>query len=406
MAVGLIANAVFVWITDTRLERQLTAIRTAGDPVTLADLARPPIAPETNAATYLRRAQADMAAIEKETMNVHPVSDCPGFRLPPADEKTVKAALTAYPNVIPLLERAAACSDYDAELDYTLSANDFLAKYLDIASQPRSAARVLHHRADLLVAEGNRDEAVRTALLIFKLARLVDRNPMIVAYLVALAIRGHAIESANTALQTGPVSKEVCDALDAELAIQDRMEGFVWAIKSERAYNVESFRKFPGRNFWLVGRGFWNTQESACLDIYTTLFALARDPGPYREIEESIEIRKSVFARLVFPYIKVTYTAVARTRAEIRCLRVLIALQRHASGGGNELPKLTELHLSAESTTDPFTGEALHAKRTPQGWLIYSVGSNLRDDGGNLNDPTNNDVGVGPPPPAKPAAKP
>ena len=57
----------------------------------------------------------------------------------------------------------------------------------------RSAARVLRYRATLLVAEGNRDEAVRTALLIFRLARHFDHNPMIVGYLVAIAVRGCAI---------------------------------------------------------------------------------------------------------------------------------------------------------------------------------------------------------------------
>ena len=55
VAIGLVANAVFVWTTDARLDRQLAAIRAAGDPLTLADLARPPIPPEKNAATYLRR---------------------------------------------------------------------------------------------------------------------------------------------------------------------------------------------------------------------------------------------------------------------------------------------------------------------------------------------------------------
>jgi hypothetical protein len=40
--IGLVANAVFVWTTDARLERQLAAIREAGDPVTLAELAPNP----------------------------------------------------------------------------------------------------------------------------------------------------------------------------------------------------------------------------------------------------------------------------------------------------------------------------------------------------------------------------
>ena len=59
--------------------------------------------------------------------------------------------------------------------------------------------------------------------------------------------------------------------------------------------------------------------------------------------------------------------------------------------------------------TDPYTGESLHVKKTPQGWLVYSVGRNLKDDGGKVEDPTNGDVGVGPPPaaakPAEPAKK-
>ena len=406
VAIGLIANAVFVWTTDTRLERQVAAIRAAGDPVTLADLARPPIPPEKNAATYLRRAEADVAAIEKETMNLHPVSECPGFLMPPEDQKIVKGALAAYPNVIPLLERAAGCPDFNAELDYTLPSKEFLTKLLDVVNRFRSPARALHYRATLLVAEGNRDEAVRAALVILRLACHFDRNPMTLSYLMAIAVRGYAIRSADAALQTGAISKDVRDALDKELAIQERMEGFVWAMKSERAYALEYFRDMiPARNFWLI-RGMWNMQESACLEVHSTFIALAGDPGSYRNVEQTVEGRKRVLAVLLFPALKSGYLAVTRVRAEIRSLRVLNALQAHVRAGSDETPKLAELGLPAETTTDPFTGEPLHVKRTPQGWLVYSVGPNFRDDGGKLDDPANGDIGVGPPPPAaKPAEK-
>ena len=400
-AIGLIANAWFVWTTDTRLERQVAAIRAAGDPVTLAELAPKPIPPEKNAATYLRRAEADMAAIDKETMDLHLVSECPGFLMPPEDQKVIKAAFAAYPNVIPLLEQAAACPDYDAGLDYTLPPGEFLTKMLHVVRQCRSATRVLFGRAELLVAEGNRDEAVRTALLIFRLARHFDHNPMIFGYVVAISVRGCAIQSANEALQTGPISKDVRDALDAELAIQERMEGFAWALKSERAYVLASSRDlFPSRNFWLVSRGFWNMQESACLDTFPTLIALAGDPGSYREVEQTIEGKEWVLARLLSPGLKAVYVAVTRTRAEIRSLRVLNALQSHLPAGSNEVPKLAALGLPAETITDPFNGEPLHVKKTPQGWLIYSVGVNFRDDGGKLDAEVDGDFGVGPPPAA------
>ena len=64
IAILLVANALFVGITDARLERQLTAIREAGDPISLAEvLDVTPISPEKNAAVYLERARNDNRAL-------------------------------------------------------------------------------------------------------------------------------------------------------------------------------------------------------------------------------------------------------------------------------------------------------------------------------------------------------
>lgn len=402
VAIGLVANAVFVWITDARLERQLAEIRAAGDPLTLAELARPPIAPEKNAATYLRRAEADLAAIEKETVNLRSVWEPPGFLMSPEDQKTVQAALAAYPNVIPLLQQAAACPDYNAELDYTLPSREFLDAALVALQKLRWPAQVLRYRAALLVAEGNRDEAVRTALTNFRLARHLDRNPVLVGYMIALVVRRYAMQSANEALQTGPVSKEARQALDQELAIQERMEGYARALKSERVFMLASFREtIPLRNFWLIARGSWNKHESACLDMLSPFIAQADNTGPYCPVTQTPEIKKHTLAALLFPSLDATHLLVARTRAEIRSLRVLNALQTHLPAGSDKVPKITELGLPAQTIADPFDPfgrELLHIKKTPQGWLVYSVGVNQQDDGGKVGTPGSDDVGVGPPP--------
>ena len=79
----------------------------------------------------------------------------------------------------------------------------------------------------------------------------------------------------------------------------------------------------------------------------------------------------------------------------IRCLRVLNALQLKADLPAKEPPKLSDLGLAPEVTTDPFDGQPLRIKKLPQGWLIYSVGPNRIDDGGVLDGRT--DVGLGPP---------
>lgn len=420
-AIGLIANAWFVWTTDARLERQLAEIRAAGDPLTLADLAHKTIPPDTNAATYLRRAKPGVLAIENEIgewIEAKKQQDLWLYfsekqPMPEKMYKAVKAIYAAHPNIVELLLQAADCPDYDAQLDCSLPPDQFLDQILSVVREFRSDERVLRYRAPLLVVEGNRNETVRMALAIFRLAHHAERIPTLTGYLVALTIQGVAVNCANMALQAGPVSQELRLSLDAELAIQERMEGYTWAFKSERVFMLESFRNIvPGRNFWLFSRGYWNRQESECLDVLQAYIATTLDHRPYRQTNRMIRnsygqiVSLSPLAQLSVPAMQAVHTAVTRVRAEIRCLRVLNALQMHTPTGKNGIPKLTALGLPAETITDPFTGDPLHVKKTPQGWVVYSVGPNFQDDGGKLTPPLlDGDCGVGPPPVAKAAGK-
>ena len=58
--------------------------------------------------------------------------------MPAEIQKALKAAFAAYPGVIPLLEQAAACPDYNAQWDYTAFPLELNAKMLpDIQRIPR-----------------------------------------------------------------------------------------------------------------------------------------------------------------------------------------------------------------------------------------------------------------------------
>ena len=424
MAIGLIANAWFIWTTDARLAAQWAAIRAAGEPVTLADLAHPPIPPEKNAATYLRQADADVRAID----NAITVPDLyklfnsdnvfyPIYPLPPQVQKAIKAACDAHPKAFGLLEQAAACPDYDLRLDYTLSSGEFISELLPVVQSLRSNVRVLQYRIWLLVAEKKHDEAMRTALVIFRLGQHCARNPAFVSYLVAITFQDIAISSADFILQTGPVSKEVRDALDAELAIQERMDGFSAALKSERPFIRDFLAQHPGRHFWLINRGLWNRRESEYLDKKQSLLVLLRERASYEKIEKSFDKADSQWGNdpnkyaeesehNLFKGIFSALKCVVQTQAKIRCLRVLNSLQTHVPAGSETIPKLSELGLPAETTVDPFNGQPLIVKKLPNGWLVYSVGWNLQDDGGKITGADHYlDAGVGPPPAAKSSEK-
>jgi hypothetical protein len=401
----LMANAIWVWSNASRLQNKLAALRAEGEPLCLADLAPQPIPPGWNAAVLLRRARSDLEAMDKELTDVYQSEGYKVGRLSESQLKTIRSALEAHPKVIPLLEQAAACPGYDPQLDYTVGPQPFLKAYWDQQSDPRGAARLLRVRALQLLCQGEREEALRTCLLTFRLCRHFDYEPMMIGYLVALGSRGSAIEATNLALRAGPLSNDARNALEAELALHDGPKAYEHALKAERAYGLESFRTMPGRRFWLVSRPLWDDATSYYLDIIDQHLALASrpyaevaamnlgaapDPGGFRRL-----------GHMVLPAILSAREAMERTRARIRCLRVLNALQARPEQGAAETPKLSDLGLPADATTDPFTGKPLHLKKLPAGWLVYSVGKDLKDDGGDFTEAL--DVGVGPPQP--PAGK-
>lgn len=59
--------------------------------------------------------------------------------------------------------------------------------------------------------------------------------------------------------------------------------------------------------------------------------------------------------------------------------------------GGAE-PTMAELARVAGSFADPYTGKGLRGTRLPDGYAVYSVGPDLRDDGGNDSSGAHKDV--------------
>jgi hypothetical protein len=55
---------------------------------------------------------------------------------------------------------------------------------------------------------------------------------------------------------------------------------------------------------------------------------------------------------------------------------------------------LVDLKLPVEAVEDPFTGKPLIAKLVDGSWVVYSVGKDGVDDGGEFTAPK--DFGVGP----------
>ncbi|HUY32464.1 MAG TPA: hypothetical protein VMV69_06755 [Pirellulales bacterium] len=389
--------ALASWRAGARLEALLTPIREAGDPLGLADLARAPIPPENNAAVFLRRAENDLQALGKEflPLDVESSGHYRDDRLTDSGAAIIRGALDAYPNVLPLIEQAASSSDYDPQYDYTLPPADFQERYLLRPQAIRQVARWLQWRSDLLRHEGQSEAALRNDLLLWRLIPHFDREPLIVGRLVAIALRGRAVHMTAQLLADEPISTELRQELDRELAKHLDPKPILWALKSERAFGIDYFQYF----YDSAVAGWWfKDDECDYLELLSGQLELAA--APRYQVAPRLAKRKlksagvGALTALVAPATQALRDAEDRVRAGVQCLRVLAALLAYVERTGDERPELAALGLPVEWTTDPYDGRPLRFKKTERGWLVYAVGNNLKDDGGDLKDRA--DVGVGP----------
>lgn len=412
IALVLIANGLMAWRTDRRLQARLDAIRAAGDPASIAELAPEPIPDDQNAAAILKRLtpRIDEFSSEYAQFSDSPLGEeydeLTDRGEPPTDEQieTIRAIVDRYPDLTEGLENAANCDKYASMLDYSLGQQKFLDALIKIQGPVRSATQFLAWKMELDIADGQPEQAIELGLQILRLAKLYDNEPTMVSFLVSIAIRGIAAVHLYDALAAGPVSLEAYAALDGELARHDVPEQFVEMFKTERAVSASSVDAIiDNRRPTVAALLGWPIKkyQIGALKLIEEEIKLAEQPWYenrgqlYRSEAPAAPSGHGILADLLLPAVNAAFQANARNIAVLRSLRIYNALKQYEQQNDRRPESLDDLDLPASATSDPFTGEPLKLKDTPEGWVVYSVMHNGVDDGGDFTD--YKDFGVAPP---------
>jgi hypothetical protein len=416
LLVFLVVNAILVWITGNRLEERLAALRAAGQPVVFSDLKQPQLPAEQNAGTYLDRANSEIQSFTKEVEAIRFKPEYSRYELSAEDRKSLSETFRNHPTLLPLLHQAADCPNYQSGVDYTLGTNAALPALAIEAQRCRSVINVLDARVRLLLAETKADEALNESIIMLRLASRFSGEPMIIGQLVAIACRAVALENINRSLRSGSVADETRKALDAELAAAESETGYLFALRSECAFGMSAFRDQVG-NSWFT-RAYFNDDQAYEIEVINRFVDLIGKP--YSEVKAFESEFKAgagswrhCLSLQLTPALFKFRGAHDRNLALIRCLRVFNAIQTHRPPGkptgtgakgfdpsnpgaldDEYEPDLASLGLPVTATIDPFSGELLRVKKVAKGWIVYAVGENLKDDGGEFDG--RKDVGVGP----------
>lgn len=391
-------------------------MKQAGEPVCMADLVHKPIPVEKNGATFLLRAEDDLNRFNTELAELAWAESADGIygRYTTASLAKIKHLLTTYPNIEPLLEKAAVADEFAFPIDFSQRASEpFHVWSMPEIILAKNAARYLDAYAQLLLAEDQREEALQRCITLLRLSRQVKKDHVIVNNLVASGMGSFALNRANSILQSGPVNNVSRDLLEQELTQQDSScHELHRALQAERAIVLDlSSPENPAK--WLrFGREYRSKIE--LLDVFQDYLRYSELPYPEyvaagKHVDRPEAMSETTTSSeeapkespLTFPSMKaqLQYSLQAALiseknfQAQLNALRIIDALQKRVPSGTDRVPEIAELGLPKEAGIDPFNGKPMIVKRLARGWLVYSVGEDLQDNGGDCD---NWDVGFGP----------
>ncbi|HYT94980.1 MAG TPA: hypothetical protein VEL76_40060 [Gemmataceae bacterium] len=285
--------------------------------------------------------------------------------------------------------------------------------------EARTVANLLNFDVLLRAHEMDATGALESCHALLNCARSLGDEPATIAMLVRVACRMMAVSALERILAQGEPSPAGLVGLQQLLEKEEAEPLLLTASRGDRAavdWMVEGlqmgeltldelFKEVP-KGDRTVPRDANNIklQRAALLRHHTQLVEAMKLPVAQRAArvsQLSPEMGKAPF--LVRHWSlggSALMEADARSQAQLRCAIAAVAAERHRQERGTWPDSLAALaakgYLKAVPA-DPFDGAPLRWRPLPDGVLIYSVGQDGKDDGGNLDrtDPTREGTDIG-----------
>jgi hypothetical protein len=395
LAFGLIVRAVFNYSNGRRLEKVLSQMDSSGTPLTLQEI-EPKCPDGDNAAPLWKAAEALWAVDQSDrTLLGDTIQDV--FYGRPLDSKRIqrlRGIIESQSRLIGFIIEAAAKSCFKLSDNWASQAPN-----LDPADAVKmiQVNRLVGVDAVLMAEEGRTAEAVEQCLAGMRFIKLTLQHPFLINYLVAMA----DMKQLAVCLQGIISGKDLPDSLlrrvEDELAVLPWRYGLSRALQGERILMVETAQNSGlytverGRLYSWVFRPVIKSELIWMLKHYEQHIKAAsrsyyENRTKFDELKQHLNKAPAVFrmAGMLFPNFEAAFLKEATLEAVLDSARLGVACKIYRNAHGNFPEELAELvpDILKAIPFDPFTGKPYVHRRQDGGFIIYSLGSNLRDDEG------------------------
>ncbi|MBI3948611.1 MAG: hypothetical protein HY321_22045 [Armatimonadetes bacterium] len=459
VVLAAIAHSAAAVMLGRRVEARLEAIRAVGYPVSVGELAGPPVADDQNAAVLYREifrtlpasggsfggqtsdpsaprpvilawAPEPSAAAQRDAVVLGDYMDSERRAQEPELYEQARRAVARYPEIPPLAVQAVA----RPRCRFPMNWDDAAGALFPHLERMHSLARFLAAKAVLDARESRMPEAAQAVTLTFQVSESLRGGPSLIGYLpdqitlYGQLVRVDGVRIGAAALREvsewGDIAEEDARRLADVLAEIDLHPGFASAIAGERAMGIWAFDVLrregvgelasPGRHrasalLRLAATYPWRpllyADQLAYLDLMNRDLAASERRSLREALSEFAAVdqdaqelpRYAVLSRILLPEYGRARMNVERAHAALAGSRALLGLIVYRQRFGAYPESLAELRqrLGWEVPDDPFSEKPLAYRRDGAGFLVYSVGPDMKDDSGRPTEDLRRRIGAG-----------
>jgi hypothetical protein len=408
VALGVI-YAIGVGVSSAKLRRAYTDLKKDGRPMSPAEIIPPKVPDGENAALLYESAALLLKAQPAPNRNLldyvrEPYDGFMTGSLEPDKLAEFKQLIEqdVVTQAISIIEQGTRRKSCRFDHDYTEGFNILLPHLAGL----RDIVRLIGARSCLEAEAGRPDAAWNYALTQLKFADALRKDPIIISFLVRLAAIRTSCETIQRICENTPPNAEQYKTVESLLSNYEGIEPLVLALDGERllggewAFNL--LRNGSARDLTASINNDWGLGE-VLLSLYSTFFkpfliadhaAYMRIMGYYTRLAQqpySLDERNTIDEKVRQMHSRLNWVtsmlvpALSRVKeiywetiAQMRVTRAGLALLQEKKAQG-AFPQTLEMPKNLD---DPFSKELLHYKLQGQGFIIYSVGPDEKDNGG------------------------
>ena len=392
IALLLIAAGGYVWLitlSDKRIESRLTALRQVGEPTSVEELWRSTgTGSEKPQDTRFAEVVAQASEIRKIVENSYaPALMDENGHLTEAGRQRISEAFQKHGKFLDLVAQFLENPPAPVSPASEPTPEDHLKWCVRAAQDADLVARMLRYWGLFHGESGNTPEVLRAAQFSQKLGQWIRAFPGTMPCNSALKAEANTIDLCEVIL-SDPKEVEELAVLRQPLLDTHPLEWCARAVVADRALGLSLLGRYPGHDsLWTRYR--WNRLYLRYLDLFERLVNGVQQAS-YSAVASALDASglpvEADAVKMVLPTVRrcvnEAFAVEARRRECLVALAILNTRIQKIPESGQQLLDPNKLNLPKDVVLDPYSGTPFHVLTANDRCIIYSVGPNQKDEGG------------------------